>query len=434
MKNYTLLFLWLFTTVCIHGQNYYIDFTASGTTSTLDSVFVENLTQGTSLTLQGSDTLHLLGTTDVSNIAMEESFFKIYPNPFNETSHVEFYSETPTIASIDVYDIVGKHILQLRQDIQKGYNVFEISGFATGHYHLIVKTENRQISGSFFSLNTNNQNPKIRFINTLSEDFDSKTIAKSAKNIIQMLYTTGNQMRFIGYSGLMSEIVNDVPTSNKTIDFVFASFTCGATFTDPRDGNDYPTVQIDNQCWMAKNLAYLPSVVGPATGSQTTPYYYVYGYNGTSVTDAKATANYTTYGVLYNWPAAMNGSASSAANPSGVQGVCPTGWHLPSDAEWTELTDFVGGANNAGTKLKATSGWNSGGNGTDDFGFTALPGGSRNYNGNFYVIGYSGIWWSATENDVTSAWIRSMHFNSSNVGRNNNSKEVGFSVRCVRVF
>ncbi len=105
------------------------------------------------------------------------------------------------------------------------------------------------------------------------------------------------------------------------------------TFTDSRDGNVYKFVKIGTQTWMAENLAYLPSVVGSATGSETTPYYYVYGYDGTSVTAAKATSNYTTYGVLYNWPAAMGGFSSSSSNPSGVQGVCPAGWHLPSEAE-----------------------------------------------------------------------------------------------------
>ena len=207
-------------------------------------------------------------------------------------------------------------------------------------------------------------------------------------------------------------------------------------FTDPRDGNHYNTVKIGNQIWMAENLKYLPSVVGPGTGSQTTPYYYVYGYDGTNITDAKATANYTTYGVLYNWSAAMNGAASSTTNPSGIQGVCPTGWHLPSDAEWTELTDYLGGTTIAGGKLKetGTTHWASPNTGaTNETGFTALPGGYRNNNGTFLDLGYYGSWWSATENNAATAWSRLMNFNSSIVFRNYYyNKELGFSVRCVR--
>ncbi len=252
-----------------------------------------------------------------------------------------------------------------------------------------------------------------------------------------MPYTTGNQMRFTGYSGALSEIVNDVPTSSKTIDFVFTVFNCGGTLIDTRDGNVYPTVQIDNQCWLAKNLAYLPSVVGPSTGSQTTPYYYVYGYDGTNVTAAKATSNYTTYGVLYNWPAAMAGTTSSSSNPSGVQGVCPTGWHLPSDAEWTQLTDYLGGESVAGGKLKetGTTHWNSPNTGaTNETGFTALPGGSRDYNGYFYDVGNYGVWWSATEDDTNYAWYRYVYYNHSNVTSHSDDKEFGFYVRCVRDF
>jgi uncharacterized protein (TIGR02145 family) len=206
-------------------------------------------------------------------------------------------------------------------------------------------------------------------------------------------------------------------------------------FTDPRDGNHYNTVKIGNQIWMAENLKYLPSVVGPATGSNTTPYYYVYGYDGSDVNAAKATANYTTYGVLYNWPAAMNGAESSTTNPSGIQGVCPTGWHLPSDAEWAQLIDFLGGEGVAGGKLKetGTAHWlisNAGA--TNETGFTALPGGSRLNNGTFVYIGISGYWWSATELNASNAWYRSMSTYFSNVDRHNLYKEWGFSVRCVR--
>jgi len=208
------------------------------------------------------------------------------------------------------------------------------------------------------------------------------------------------------------------------------------TFTDTRDGNVYNWVKIGDQVWMAENLKYLPSVVGPGTGSQTTPYYYVYGYDGTDVTTAKATSNYTTYGVLYNWTAAMAGTASSTANPSGVQGVCPTGWHLPSDAEWTELTDYLGGENVAGGKLKetGTTHWTNPNTGaTNETGFTALPGGDRSiYGGSFNDVGSYGTWWSASESSASNAWGRRMGYDGSYVGRYDYGKELGFSVRCVR--
>jgi len=207
------------------------------------------------------------------------------------------------------------------------------------------------------------------------------------------------------------------------------------TFLDPRDGTEYRTMQVGNQIWMAENLKYLPSVVGAGTGSVTNPCYYVYGYSGTDVAQAKTTANYKTYGVLYNWSAAMAGFASSNNNPSGVQGVCPTGWHLPSDAEWDELIIYLGGDGVAGGKLKEadTLHWSSPNTGaTNETGFTALPAGYRYYIGAFGGIDNYGYWWCATEANVNTTWCRRMSYDASEVFRSNNSKESGFSVRCVR--
>src|SRR5690554_4910948 len=202
--------------------------------------------------------------------------------------------------------------------------------------------------------------------------------------------------------------------------------TTSGTFIDSRDGNEYNWVQIGDQVWMAENLAYLPSVNMVADGSEDAAgsYYYVYGYDGTNVADAKATDNYATYGVLYNWTAAMDGEASSTTNPSGIQGVCPAGWHVPSDAEWTELTDYLGGTSVAGGKLKetGTTHWKSPNTGaTNETGFTALPGGYRHLYGAFSNIGYDGYWWSATERSATDAWHRAMSYGTSYVFRSNYS-------------
>src|SRR5690606_22834777 len=95
------------------------------------------------------------------------------------------------------------------------------------------------------------------------------------------------------------------------------SITCGDTLTDARDGRQYLTVQVGGQCWMKENLKYLPEVMGPLSGSASAPRYYVHGYNGTEVDLAQDTDEFNTYGVLYNWPAAMNNAVGSNAVPSG---------------------------------------------------------------------------------------------------------------------
>jgi uncharacterized protein (TIGR02145 family) len=192
-------------------------------------------------------------------------------------------------------------------------------------------------------------------------------------------------------------------------------------FTDNRDGNYYTTVQIGTQCWMKENLKWLPNVSPSANGSNTSPYYYVYDYQGTSVSAAKATANYQTYGVLYNWPAALN--------------ACPEGWHLPTDNEWTVLTDYLGGSSVAGGKMKTTgtTHWQSPNTGaTNSSGFSGLPGGYRNGNGNFYSLGSYGYWWSSTEGSSTDAWYRTLSYDNASAYRNSYNKERGRSVRCVR--
>lgn len=139
--------------------------------------------------------------------------------------------------------------------------------------------------------------------------------------------------------------------------------------------------------------------------------------------------------MLYNWWAVKDVAGSSSSNPSGVQGVCPAGWHLPSDAEWTELTDYLGGESIAGGKLKelGTTHWAAPNEGaTNETGFTALPGGLRGSNGTFGIISNNGFWWSATENSTSNAWYRRMYLDLSNVTSSGFDKKAGFSVRCVR--
>jgi uncharacterized protein (TIGR02145 family) len=198
--------------------------------------------------------------------------------------------------------------------------------------------------------------------------------------------------------------------------------------TDGRDGTNYAVVRIGSQLWMAENLKYLPSVSEMGTGSSTNPHYYVSGYNGTDITEAKGTANFATYGVLYNWPAAMNGETTGT-----VQGVCPAGWHLPSDSDWTALTDYLGGLDVAGGKLKeaGTAHWISPNTGAgNESGFTALPGGYRD--AMFYELGYLGHWWTATENGPGTAWARHLKFNETEIKSDFVNTSLGYSVRCVK--
>jgi uncharacterized protein (TIGR02145 family) len=203
----------------------------------------------------------------------------------------------------------------------------------------------------------------------------------------------------------------------------------GGTGTLVYEGRTYKTVIINGKEWMAENLAYLPAVYQPTSGSSTEPRYYVYNYNGSDVDKAKQQANYNTYGVLYNWPAAKI--------------ACPSGWHLPSYEEWEQLAEFVSNQkgpysnlgdvwNDVGKHLKATSGWKDNGNGTDDFGFTALPSGFRHNTWTFFNIKAGCDFWSSEESSNGSARRRYLNYQDDEFKRDFVAKEYGYSVRCVK--
>jgi len=216
---------------------------------------------------------------------------------------------------------------------------------------------------------------------------------------------------------------------------VQAQSSASDTFKDIRDGNVYSTILIGDQLWMAENLKYLPDVIDPDTGSVTEVCYYVYGYQGTDVTEAMKTSIYKTYGVLYNWPAAMNNADKSMDIQGRVQGVCPEGWHLPAVSEWNDLIEYLGGDGDAGCMLKESGSmhWLSPNpNATNETGFTALPGGGRFRDRNFDVIGYYGIWWMATEVSANEALRQLMYYDLCYLYRSSKNKANGFSVRCIK--
>ena len=197
------------------------------------------------------------------------------------------------------------------------------------------------------------------------------------------------------------------------------------TFVDKRDGKEYKKVKIGEQVWMAENLKFA------AEGSVCYA-----GYN-----DSVTARMCETYGRLYDWNTAMNGEHSSSAVPSGVEGVCPVDWHLPSDAEWTILIDHVG--ERAGTKLKSGTfhGTKPGSvktpEGTDIYNFSALPAGLGSDDGgtrHFFHQGTVTYWWSATESESDSdeAYFRHIQGSDDGVARYHLDKHLYLaSVRCV---
>jgi uncharacterized protein (TIGR02145 family) len=213
-------------------------------------------------------------------------------------------------------------------------------------------------------------------------------------------------------------------------------FVSGNGVTDI-DGTVYTSIVINGQEWMQQNLAVtkyrngdpIPTGLSNTTWQNTT--------SGAYAIYDNVAANNTTYGKLYNWYAATDS-----------RGLCPTGWHVPSDAEWTTLINYLdpnaaGGdvfPNIAGGKMKST-GTIENGDGlwyspneqaTNESGFTGLPGGYRSFDGPYFTIGFYNVWWSSSEVGSVTAWYRSLYYDYSGVYRSGHTKRYGFSVRCVR--
>ncbi|MCR4872733.1 MAG: fibrobacter succinogenes major paralogous domain-containing protein [Bacteroidales bacterium] len=216
------------------------------------------------------------------------------------------------------------------------------------------------------------------------------------------------------------------------------------------DGNVYDAVQIGNQVWMLQNLRTTHYANGDDISIGNAPsideagrYYPNYDSNNVKI-----------FGYLYNWPAVMHGSSSSNASPSGVQGICPDGWHVPSDTEWTQLTDYVSskdyyvyGSNNTyiAKALASISAWKRASdegrpgknpNANNATGFSALPAGhySEIPPDHYGCInfGEDALFWSATEQSEGSAYYRGIYYDYPSVKSGYYDKFSGYSVRCVR--
>ncbi len=195
------------------------------------------------------------------------------------------------------------------------------------------------------------------------------------------------------------------------------------TITDSRDGQSYKTVTIGSQTWMAQNLNY-------ETANSYCP--------------GDAPYKCDMYGRLYTWAAAMDSAGLWSTNGMNcgdnktcmptypVRGVCPIGWHLPTETEWNTLITAVGGLSIAGSMLKSTSGWNGSGNGTDAYSFSALPADRRYDNGRYLNEGKLAYFWSSTENNSSYAFYMYLYYDFDYAGLGNDFKYYGLSVRCVK--
>ena len=221
------------------------------------------------------------------------------------------------------------------------------------------------------------------------------------------------------------------------------------TFTDSRDNRQYRYLTIGTQIWMGENLAWLPEVTHPDSASLVKKCYYVCGYFGENVSEAKSTPAYSAVGVRYNWPAAVNGGSGTGDTMIGEQGACPPGWHVPGDQEWAVLEQCLGMSEgetqkdgwrysgDVGGKLKEAgyAHWAQPNFGaTDSSGFTAIPGGSNNRTAGLCLLtkGEGATFWTATNYNTTQSWYRSLSHIDAGIGRHRNFFYESHSLRCLK--
>jgi uncharacterized protein (TIGR02145 family) len=256
---------------------------------------------------------------------------------------------------------------------------------------------------------------------------DSKTedgpgLGPFLSNLIDLKANTTYYVRAWATNDTGTDYGNQVSFSTSSDTIIFNNELTYGSVRD-LDGNVYRTVQIGQQTWMAENLKTtqysdgqpIPRIMDDSEWETFTQGGYCYYNNEFSI-------KYL-YGALYNWNAVKTGL------------LCPSGWHVPAEADWTILTDYLGGESEAGGKLKesGTTHWESPNTGaTNETGFTALPGGSRLTNSEFYGIGVNGIWWSATESPGDFAYFHYMSGDEQNMRTFDGSQKNGYSVRCVK--
>ncbi len=206
------------------------------------------------------------------------------------------------------------------------------------------------------------------------------------------------------------------------------SGSCPASVPDI-DGNVYQTVLIGSQCWMKENLKVELYRNGVAIPSGLSDVDWQSTFSGAFAVYNNISSNKSTYRLLYNWFAVDD-----------FQGLCPSGWHVPADMEWTQLTTFLGGEFIAGSALKTTGTLTAASglwlapntDATNSSGFSGLPGAYRDYFGTFNNQGLIGYWWSSSDNKTEYAWYRGLYYLNGFAARDYTMKQDGFSILCLQ--
>lgn len=423
----------------------------------LDSIVVTNLTRGWQEVLYYPDTtLILTNNVGIADNGHAASVAQNMPNPFDGTTNVGLFLSHPEKIQLTVVDMTGKTFCQQHHKLDKGNHNFRITLSTPQTYLLHITVGKEQHT--------------IKMINEGHAGSNSITYmgtdaAKGPSLQSSHPFVFGDFMEYVGFTTFNDEVyesarINIQQGSSQTHTLVFPISTVwDGTGLNPNDGNTcaetpvvtdydgniYTTVQIGTQCWMRENLKTTHYSDGTSIPLGTTQYTQAQSYRYAPGND---TNNVDYFGYYYNWPAIMKGASGNNNNPSNIQGICPNGWHLPSSAEWTVLTDYVESqsvylCNNTTTNisksLSTAKDWLQSDNncatgnaqGTNNAtGFSAKPAGG--YSGTYNSFGNGCCFWTCTPNSYGYAVGRSWYYNLSTVATTSNGTNNGRSVRCLK--
>ncbi len=441
MKKFTLLHVFfLFIITGLHAQIVNVTFTAKfeGVRIQLDSVIVNNLTQGGTTTLYFPDTVLVLGPSSVQDNTEQNPVFvsQNFPNPFSESTRFDVFLRKEESVRISAYDVAGRRIAEFNSELSQGKHTFNFLPGKENFYFLTAETKTFRKTMKMICCGAQPGQCSIEYAGFSEHKFGQK----AEKTFFP--WSMGDNLRYTGFATIDSVTIGTQSIENDPIsDFTFTFYIMRGLccieepyVTDP-DGNTYRTVKIGSQCWMSENLrtskyddfTEIPFVESTTTWAGLTGPGYYWFNSGDFLNDSMFYVE--TYGLLYNW---------YAVNPAtnGNKNICPPGWHMPTHTEWLTLANHLGGNSVAGGKLKERGFifWNNPNTGaTNQTGFRATSAGLRNSTGDYTDnIGINGLWWSISEYNTENGLHSGISYNSAGFQISNMNKKSGTTVRCVK--
>ncbi len=432
---------WLFAVLLFHAtsamaQTIQLSFTGkqAGQYIQLDSIRVENLTQSCDTSLYWPDTVLTLGYTAILEKEPFMSGFSLsgpVPQPFRDECSFELQLPVSGPLELTVYDQTGRRLHAISDQMAAGTHRFGFHSGGDQVYFVHARWESQVQTIRLVSAGSEKgRGSRLQYLGHSG----TKSLMKVTVAINNAFgFTPGDTLLFLGFAAGDTAGFTAVPLGNAFYTFTFGDGDpCLLTPVISYGGQIYQTVQIGSQCWMRENLN-IGTMINGSNNQSNDGITEKYCYNNDP-------ANCAIYGGLYQWDEMMGYTTTP-----GVQGICPAGWHIPTDAECCILSTFLDPNANcsawgvesyiAGGKMKesGTTHWKSPNTGaTNESGFTALGAGCRLDNGNFNYLSYYAFFWSSSEGSTSSGVYRLLYYNTATVYRLSYYNSNGFSVRCVR--